>query len=70
MVSPDSIWYELVLLLFSATAQTNTGPNHLTVPSCRRWKYMMILIMENIVIIFTIVIIDIIISCLILLRLL
>ncbi len=27
MVSPDSVWYELVLLLFSATAQTETGAN-------------------------------------------
>ncbi len=25
MVSPDSVWYALVLLFFSATAQTNTG---------------------------------------------
>ncbi len=24
MVLPDSVWYELVLLLFSATAQTDT----------------------------------------------
>jgi hypothetical protein len=70
MVSPDSVWYELVLLLFSATAQTDTGPNHLTVPTCQRLKYMMILIIVIIVIIFTIVIIVIIIYYLILLRLL
>ncbi len=25
MVSPDSVWYALALLCFSATAQTNTG---------------------------------------------
>ncbi len=25
VVSPDSVWYALVLLLFSATSQTNTG---------------------------------------------
>ncbi len=25
IISPDSVWYERVLLLFSATAQTDTG---------------------------------------------
>jgi hypothetical protein len=51
VVSPESVWYALVLLLFSATSQTDIGFKALIVSSCRRCKYMKILIIVIIVII-------------------
>ncbi len=49
VVSPDSVWYALVLLLCSATTQTDTrsiGPKRLTVHLCQRWKHTTILKMQ------------------------
>ena len=59
VVTPDSVWYARVLLLFSASAQTDTGskiPNRSTVLLCRRWKHMTILKMVIIDVIVIIVI--------------
>ena len=42
VVSPDTVWYARVLLLFSTSATTDTGSktsDHRIVPSCRRWKH-------------------------------
>ncbi len=64
VVSPDSVWYARVLLLFSACAMTDTGsnlpPSSSNVPSSPPWKPTMILtmvIMSIISIIFIILII-------------
>ncbi len=58
VVTPDSVWYARGLLLFSASAQTDTrSKSFLTVLLCRRWKHMTILRMVIIHIIVIIVII-------------
>jgi hypothetical protein len=42
-VSPETVWYARVLLLFSASAMTDTGSKSLIVPSFQPWKHLMIL---------------------------
>ena len=47
VVSPESIWYARVLLLFSTSAMTDSGPtldpSLSIVPLFQPWKHMMIL---------------------------
>ncbi len=52
MVSPDSVWYARVLLLFSASAATDTGSKSLDcalVSNVQSWKPMTILKMVTII---------------------
>ncbi len=43
VVSPDTVWYAQVLLLFSASAMTDTGSKTFEAHSYQRWKHMTIL---------------------------
>ncbi len=64
-VSPESVWYARVLLLFSASAMTDTGSKSFecgSVPLYQSWNHMMILKMVIIDIIDIITIITIIYS--------
>ena len=59
VVSPDSVWYAQVLLLFSATSQTDTGSKTfecalVSTARTQRWKHTMTLRMVLIVDIVTI----------------
>ncbi len=65
VVSPDSVWYSPVLLLFSGSEsqphrKPTQGPKRLNVHWCQRWKHTTPL---NMVIVVIIVTIDIIVKC-------
>ncbi len=67
VVTRDSVWYSRVLLLFSASAQSDTGSKSFGCALVSKWKHITILRM---VIIDIIVIIVIIVNISVLLRLL
>ena len=51
VVKPETVWYALVLLLFSTTVTTDTGSKAFNCALCRHWRHQTILRMVIIAII-------------------